>query len=150
MGWVIGCPLLGWLSDKIGHRKPVLAGGIVLMMISFSLFIFLPDYLPPLVSMLLFGIASGAAMIPYTIIKEANPDNVKGSATGGINFLTFIITALIGPFFAAQFGKTLLTTKDHSSHFHFAGLFFLAVLTIALLASLIIKETGHGRKLNEV
>jgi len=146
MGWVIGCPLLGWISDKIGHRKPVLAGGILLMMISFSAFIFLPEIVPPVVSMFIFGVASGAAMIPYTIIKEANPDNVKGSATGGINFLTFIITAIIGPFFAAKFGKTLLTTKDHSGHLQGAGLFFLAVIALALVASLVIHETGHGKK----
>ena len=31
-------------------------------------------------------------MIPYTMIKEGNPDEVKGSATGGINFITFGVT----------------------------------------------------------
>ena len=25
-GWIIGCPLLGWLSDRIGRRKPVIIG----------------------------------------------------------------------------------------------------------------------------
>ena len=52
-----------------------------------------------------FGIASGAAMIPYTIVKEVNPDEVKGSATGAINFLTFGVTALVGPIFADLFGR---------------------------------------------
>jgi predicted MFS family arabinose efflux permease len=23
-GWIIGCPLLGWISDRIGRRKPVI------------------------------------------------------------------------------------------------------------------------------
>jgi len=146
MGWVIGCPLLGWISDKIGHRKPVLSGGIMMMIVSFALFIFLPGVIPPFISMFIFGVASGAAMIPYTIIKEANPDNVKGSATGGINFLTFIITAIIGPLFAANFGKTLLTSPDHAGHFREAGLFFLSIIAMALVASFIIRETGHGKK----
>jgi len=26
-GWIIGCPLLGWISDRIGRRKPVILGG---------------------------------------------------------------------------------------------------------------------------
>ena len=39
-----------------------------------------------------------AAMIPYAIIKEVNPDKVKGSATGAINFLVFTLSALLaGP-----------------------------------------------------
>ncbi len=31
-GWIIGCPLLGWMTDRIGRRKPVIIGaGIVLL-----------------------------------------------------------------------------------------------------------------------
>ncbi len=26
-GWIIGCPLLGYISDSIGRRKPVIIGG---------------------------------------------------------------------------------------------------------------------------
>jgi hypothetical protein len=36
---------------------------------------------------LVAGLASGAAMLPYTVIKEANPPEVSGSATGVVNFL---------------------------------------------------------------
>ena len=31
-GWIIGCPLLGVLSDRIGRRKPVIAGGAVVLL----------------------------------------------------------------------------------------------------------------------
>ena len=46
------------------------------------------------------GIASGAAMLPYTVIKEANPPAVSGTATGVVNFLNFTFSALLGPVFA--------------------------------------------------
>lgn len=147
LGWVIGCPLLGWLSDRSGLRKPALTGGIIVMMASFSALIFLPGAIPPAFSALVFGTASGAAMIPYTIIKEANPENVKGSATGGINFITFSITALLGPLFADNCGKTLSAATDHLSHFHQAGVFFLVTTAGALMISFVISETGHKKKL---
>ena len=146
LGWVIGCPLLGWISDSTGLRKPTLSGGIALMLASFAALILAPDTIPPAVSALIFGIASGAAMIPYTIIKEANPEPVKGSATGGQNFVTFSVTALLGPWFAAWYGKTLNTATDPGSHFRSAGIFFLIAMAIALAVSLIIRETGHKKK----
>ncbi|MFC0513008.1 MFS transporter [Mucilaginibacter angelicae] len=144
LGWVLGCPLLGWISDKLGKRKPVLSGGILIMLLSFAQLIFMPSLIPGYISMFIFGTASGAAMIPYTIIKEANPDNVKGSATGGINFLTFGVTALLGPVFASLYGKSLGTATDHLLHFRNAGIFFLITTAIALVVSLVIKETGRG------
>ena len=94
----------------------------------------------------LFGVASGAAMIPYTIIKEVNPDEVKGSATGGINFLTFGVTALIGPIFADLLGKGFASTQNHVAHFRQSGLFWLAGIALAICLSAFLRETGHGRK----
>ena len=55
---------------------------------------------PPYSLGLVAGIASGAAMIPYTVIKEANRPEHSGTATGVINFLNFSLTALLGPIFA--------------------------------------------------
>ncbi|QJD96713.1 MFS transporter [Mucilaginibacter robiniae] len=146
LGWVVGCPLLGWISDRIKARKPAIIGGGLLMMLSFAQLLYLPSLLPAFVSMLIFGIASGAAMIPYSIIKEANPDNVKGSATGAINFLTFGVTALLGPVFAKSYGKDLTTTTDHLAHFKASGNFWLIITALAIVVGFIIKETGgHAR-----
>ena len=47
------------------------------------------------------GIASGAAMLPYTVIKEANPPEMSGTATGVVNFLNFTFSALLGPVFGS-------------------------------------------------
>jgi MFS family permease len=146
MGWVIGCPLLGFISDRIGRRKPVLIGGSSLMILCFVQLFFFPQLLPTLVTMLLFGIASGAAVLPYTVIKEANPDKVKGSATGGINFLTFGVTSCLAPLFAKYYGKTLLPMNGSEEHFQSAGIFLLAVIALALILSMLIRETGLKAK----
>ena len=101
LGWIIGCPLLGFVSDRIGRRKPVIiAGGVGAARLPR-----LDSLRPgrrcsrPTSSALVAGIASGAAMLPYTVIKEANPPEVSGTATGVVNFLNFTFSALLGPVF---------------------------------------------------
>jgi MFS family permease len=145
LGWAFGCPLMGWAADRIRLRKPVLIAGTVLMAITVAQLTFLPDLLPATVTLFIFGVMSGVAMIPYTIIKEANPDKVKGSATGAINFIVFGVTALVGPVFASLFAKTL-TVIEPVTHFRHASSFWLASVILAGLLSLLLRETGSGRK----
>jgi MFS family permease len=144
LGWVLGCPLFGWLADALGRRKRALIIGICLMLVCALQLTFAPGMLPAWMTLLAFGAASGAAMIPYTIIKEANPDNVKGSATGAINFITFSVTALVGPVFASKLGKTVGTAAiDPQTHFFQSTFFWVLILVGALLVSLFLKETGR-------
>jgi MFS family permease len=148
LGWVFGCPLLGWLSDRIGRRKPVIMGSAAVMVLAAAQLglKFLP--IPPHVTMFLFGVASGAAMIPYSVIKEVNPDNVKGSATGGINFLVFGITAFLGPVYAKHIGKGIGNTADLHLHFQKGAFFWVACCAAAIVVSFFLRETGpaaHAR-----
>lgn len=143
LGWVVGCPLMGWLADRLGLRKPVLIGGGVAMLVMVAQITLLPWLLPATIGMFLFGVASGVAMIPYSIIKEANPDEVKGCATGTQNFLVFGISALIGPVFGDLLGRSLETAPDHLTHFREAGLFWMAAILLAIIVSFFLRETGH-------
>lgn len=145
MGWVFGCPLLGWLADTLHRRKVALALGTSLMLLCAIQLSYTPVALPDWLTLFIFGVASGAAMIPYTIIKEVNPDRVKGSATGAINFLTFGVTALVGPIFAAHFGKSLGYRSDIATHFRQAGIFWIGLIALALVVGLMLKETGRKR-----
>src|SRR6188472_3387937 len=103
LGWIIGCPLLGFVSDRIGRRKPVIVGGAVVLLACLAWILYgRPNILRgPLVGIIM-GVASGAAMLPYTVIKEANPPELGGSATGVINFINFTFSAILGPVFGAR------------------------------------------------
>jgi MFS family permease len=142
LGWVIGAPVLGFLADQIGRRKPVLLGGIAVMLAALLAVVYLPGLLPPYVGGLLLGIGSGAAMIPYTIIKEVNPDGVKGSATGAMNFLVFSLSAVLAP----AFGFALVELSEGPTMslqtFREADLIWAAAIVLAFVLTLLVRETG--------
>jgi MFS family permease len=143
LGWVVGCPLAGWAADRIGLRKPVLIAGAIMMLLVATQITLLPHLIGPTFGMFIFGIASGSAMVPYTIIKEANPDEVKGCATGILNFLNFGISAIVGQIFGSVFGPALQSTDDSATYFRHAGLFWMAAIFTAVVLSVFLKETGH-------
>jgi hypothetical protein len=99
--------------------------------------------IPTKIGMFVFGIASGAAMIPYSVIKEVNPDNAKGSATGAINFLVFGITAFMGPIFANHVGKGVGIGPNLASHFQKGILFWIPCCAAAIIVSFFLRETGR-------
>jgi MFS family permease len=142
LGWVFGCPLLGWLSDRIGRRKPVIVGSATVMILAAAQIALKPLPIPVHVAMFIFGVASGAAMIPYSVIKEVNPDNVKGSATGGINFLVFGITAFLGPVYAKHIGKGIGNSLNLHLHFQHGAYFWIACCAAAIVVSFFLRETG--------
>jgi MFS family permease len=147
LGWAIGCPLLGWLADYLGRRKPALIFGAVVMLLAVLIIGLIPALSRPAIyaSMLMFGIGSGAAMIPYTIIKEVNPDEAKGSAVGVINFLTFAVTAAVGPLFAHLIGSGLSSNTNHLRNFQENTWFWAIAILVAIAVSLVLQETGHHR-----
>jgi hypothetical protein len=102
-----------------------------------------PGVFPPYVLGLVAGIASGAAMLPYTIIKEANPPQFGGTATGVVNFLNFTFSALLGP----VFGWILLHVSGGAQtmelqHYQTTFAPLLYGVAIAILLTLVLKETG--------
>ncbi|MFJ4142988.1 MFS transporter [Pseudomonas sp. NPDC089734] len=149
LGWVIGCPLLGYISDRLGRRKPVLIGGALLMFVSCAAILYLPAGIaPPYLFGLLLGIGSGAAMIPYSIIKEVNPDNVKGSATGAINFLVFTFSALLTPVFGHLLTRLAGGNALSLDVFQEAGVYLLAGIVLAIVLAACLRETGPNGKVN--
>jgi MFS family permease len=148
VGWIIGCPLLGWLSDRIGRRKPVIVGGAAMLFASLAWILFGPaSVLPPYVLGLTAGVGSGAAMLPYTVIKEANPPEISGTATGVVNFLNFTFSALLGPVFGwALAGASGGAASMSLDHFQTAFEPLLYGVALAIILTLLLKETGPAAR----
>lgn len=147
-GWIIGCPLLGFISDRLGRRKPVIIGGATVLLACLAWILFGPtNVFPPFTLGLLTGIASGAAMLPYTVIKEANPPQLGGTATGVVNFINFTFSALLAPVFGrllvrASSGAATMDVQDYQTAF----LPMLFGVGIAVILTLLLKETGPAAR----
>jgi MFS family permease len=145
MGWVFGCPILGYIADRIGRRKPVVLGGAALMLAAMLAIAYLPpETFPPYVLAFLLGFGSGAAMIPYSIIKEVNPDNAKGSATGAMNFLVFVMSALVSPALGWWLHRLAGGGAITLDHFVAANSVYVAAIVLAAILTLFLKETGSA------
>jgi MFS family permease len=149
LGWMIGCPLLGFISDRLGRRKPVIFGGTIMLLAVVSWVLFgNPEILRGATVGILMGIASGAAMLPYSVIKEANPPELGGTATGVVNFLNFTFSALLGPVFGSRLvempqGDINLALAHYQAGFKP----LLYGIIAALILTFFLKETGPaGRK----
>ncbi|MBO9518514.1 MAG: MFS transporter [Porphyrobacter sp.] len=146
-GWIIGCPLLGWLSDRLGRRKPVIVGAAAVLFVCLALILYGPPGLLPTYSLgLVAGIASGAAMIPYTVIKEANRPEHGGTATGVINFINFSISALLGPVFAGLLIRTSGGGTRELEHYQATFQPLLWGVALAILLTLLLRETGPAAR----
>ncbi|MGH9883308.1 MAG: MFS transporter [Pyrinomonadaceae bacterium] len=147
-GWIIGCPLLGFISDRSGRRKPVIISAALVLFGCLAWILYgKADVFPPYTVGLVAGIASGAAMLPYTVIKEANPPQFGGTATGVVNFLNFTFSALLGP----VFGWILLRVSGGAvemepRHYQLTFLPLLFGVAIAMVLAFLLKETGPATR----
>jgi len=150
LGWIIGCPLLGFFSDRLGRRKPVIIAAATMLLACLAWILFGPtDVLPRYLLGLVAGIASGAAMLPYTVIKEANPPQFGGVATGVVNFLNFTFSALLGPIFAwvlqhLSGGSGVMLLE----HYQMAFAPLLLGVAIAIALAFLLKETGPAARVS--
>jgi MFS family permease len=148
LGWMIGCPLLGFISDRLGRRKPVIFAGTIMLLAVVAWVLFgNPEILRGHTVGILMGIASGAAMLPYTVIKEVNPPELGGTATGVVNFLNFTFSAFLGPVFGARLvempeGDTSLALVHYQAGFRP----LLYGIVVALILTFFLKETGPASR----
>lgn len=134
VGFGIGGPLFGFLSDRFGHRFRFMTGGLFLSFITLVTIIYGMPSIPWLVTCtLLFGLGTGGFMLGFSVGKDINPIFIAATVVAFINSGDAICGALSEPLI----GK-ILDLNSHSigvpTHFPLAA-YHLAfiVLPVELL-----------------
>lgn len=98
-GWGVGAPLIGWLSDKFGKRRPFMVAGGLLATTGISLVILFPAMPLPLLQAVLAlqGFGSAAMVLSFAVAREHNPAWANSAALGIINSFVVGSGAVLQP-----------------------------------------------------
>ncbi|MBA2648558.1 MAG: MFS transporter [Legionella sp.] len=160
MVWIgigVGSPLLGWFSDKMESRRIALIISSVLGLLSTLLIIYLPGLSYNWAHFVLFvlGLGAGGQTVSFAVVKENNPPELVGTASGFNNLAVLIGGAIFQPLvgYLLHHANTVHTHVD-GVHIYSVQSYQRALLvmplcfTASLIISLfILKESYPGRKL---
>lgn len=156
IGWSIGGPISGWVSDRIGRRKPLMIFSALMGLILSSCLVFIPtlDKTTLYVLLFLFGLTNTGVAIAYAVATELHQRAVVGTAIAFTNMASIFVGASLQPLIgkcvdhvagARAYNVEQLALPD----FQF-GLKFLPLCSlVALLLAFIVKETYCNPLKNE-
>jgi sugar phosphate permease len=149
IGWGIGGPITGWLSDRIGKRKPIMyassligLGLIYLLIFGKSLEVNTAYWL-----CFLFGLTNTGVAIAYAVSTEIQTQNVMGTTIGFTNMASIFVGASLQPLIgklidyiagSRSYHVEQLTLND----FQYSLKLLPACLIVCIILSLFIKETN--------
>jgi len=152
--WASASPVFGWLSDRLGRRKPLMILGQILAGLGWAIIFFAPGLSPALLTILtaVTGLCSASFIICWSLAKESVPTHLSGTISGVINMGIMLGATVLQPAVgwmldrrwegAVQEGVRIYSLSAYQSGF---GL-MMAWILIALLLLLFTRET-HCRQM---
>ena len=103
VGWLLGAPLMGWLSDRLARRVPLLVVGTLVSGATIASILYLPELDLTLVAVLLFvsGVGGAVMILTFAAGRDHNPEYARGAALGIINTCVVASGALLQPLIGA-------------------------------------------------
>jgi MFS family permease len=149
VGWGVGAPLFGWLSDRIGRRKAPLLAGLVLETLALAALVYVPGLPVPALAGLCFavGFLGSSQIVCFALAKENHPAARSGTAIGFVNAMVTGAGALFQPLVGflldlAWTGETALGARVYQAGDYRLALASLIASGLAgLLCLLLVRET---------
>lgn len=99
VAWAVGGPVFGFLSDRIGRRKPLYIIGHVVAIISWFPILFIPNLSLGLLIILILicGFFSGCIVLTFVFAKESVDPHLAGTVSGVANMGVILGVTLLQP-----------------------------------------------------
>lgn len=99
IAWSLSSVAYGPLSERIGQRKPLFMGGLVVTLILWSIVVFVPGLSRPTLVALLIGVSvfAGVFIINFAFAKESVPARLGGTVSGVANMGVMLGGMLMQP-----------------------------------------------------
>ncbi len=149
VGVMVGSPAVGWVSDAMAKRKPVLITGITTCLITLLIIIHLPPSNAYLLGLLFFihGLGTGCMVVLMGLSREWNKPSHSATALGFVNMGIVGSGAVMQPVIGTLLDTKWLGVQQNGARlypdeaFTFAFQSLIGVLLIAVLCVLFIKES---------
>jgi len=149
-GWLLVAPVVGWMSDLIGKRKPILIIGGVISLISLIAILIVPSNSALLVGSLFFlqGAGGCAMVICFSVMREYNANSHTSASLGMLNTCVVgsgaVMQPLIGLALDSNWGGSIEQgARVYSAdNYMYAFLLLLVANVVAILCSVMLKETN--------
>lgn len=149
IGFALGAPILGWFSDFMGRRKPILFVGTLISLVCLLIVIYFPNPSLALLMIILFvfGFCISGFVTSFAMIREIFPLVLSATAIGIMNTFNSLCEALFEPLIGGVLDWTWAGTIVNGAHQFSAysyrvSLILLPVtLILALLCLCFIRET---------
>jgi len=153
VGWLIGAPLMGWLSDKLQRRVPLLVVGTLLSTVTFAAILYLPGLTTRAIGALLFagGIGGSVMILTFAAGRDHNPEYARGASLGIINTCVVASGALLQPLIGALLDLFWDGAMQDGVRVYSAQAYQQAMLCIPLgalcgfLLTFFVREAGSGK-----
>lgn len=154
IGWGIGAPLFGWLSDRVGRRRLPFVAGLMLVTASMAALVYVPGLSVAAIVGLCFlcGFGGSSQIVGFAAAREHNAIAFSGTAIGLVNGMVTGAGALYQPLLGwlldlAWGGQMASGARIYdAAAYRFAFGVLVAGAFVGLLCTLAMRETYCRQK----
>ena len=147
--WAVASPIAGYLSDKIGRRKPIYLGGALVAAAGWPTLFFAPLPLAAFtVIAAITSFACGAVVIGFAFAKESVPVQLLGTISGAINVGNMLGPTILQPAIGRVLDQRWAGSMSNGVRIYSVGAFqagFAMIVAWSVLTCLLIACTRETR-----